>query len=186
MLKRTPSPHRPPARTAGFMLMEVLVTLVIFTIGLLGIIGLQTLALSSSHMSVLRTEATVLAFDMADRMRSNLRAVNAAAGSRYDDQAPAQNGCRAVYASSLEPVPASCTPEEMAQDDLSDWLDQVGQRLPAGEGAVCLDATPDDGAPGAEACDGAGNSYAIKVWWTERSTGTQDATVRRYTTTVRP
>ncbi len=168
------------------MLVEVLVTIVIFTIGLLGVIGLQALALSSSHMSSMRSSATVLASDMAERMRANLRAVNAAAGSRYDDMLPTANACRAIYSASVEAAPASCTPTQMAEDDLQDWLDLVGQSLPAGAGAVCLDSTPDDGLPGAEACDGAGGSYAIKVWWTERSTQNQGATVRRFVSTVRP
>jgi type IV pilus assembly protein PilV len=178
-----------PSRAAqgGFMLVEVLVTIVIFTIGLLGVIGLQTLALSSSHLSNLRSEATALVSDMAERMRANLAAVNVAAGvTSYDDAAPAANACRAVYATAVEPSPATCTAEDLAADDLQDWLDDVQQRLPAGEGVVCLDSTPDDGIPGAEDCDGLGDAYAIKVWWTERATRTEDATVRRFVGSVRP
>jgi len=142
------------ATQAGFMLVEVLVTIVIFTIGLLGVIGLQALAMSSSHMSSMRSSATVLASDMAERMRANLGAVNAAAGTTYDDAVPASNACRAIYAGSVEAAPASCAPAAMAADDLQDWQDLIGQALPAGSGAVCLDSTPDDGLPGAEACDG--------------------------------
>jgi type IV pilus assembly protein PilV len=175
-----------PRPDAGYMLVEVLVTVIIFSVGLLGVAGLQTLALSSSHMSNLRTEATVLASDMAERMRANLGAVNAAAGARYDDTAPAANACRAVYATSVEAAPVACTPAEMAADDLQDWLDQVQLNLPAGEGVVCIDSTPDDGDPGDEHCDGTGNAYAIKVWWTERATKTAAATVMRFATTVRP
>jgi len=186
MLKSATIGRAPRRPQSGFMLIEVLVTIVIFTIGLLGVIGLQALAMSSSHLSSMRSSATVLTSDMAERMRANLRAVNVAAGSRYDDAAPASNGCRAIYSTTVEPSPASCTPEQMAEDDLQDWLDLVGQSLPAGTGAVCLDSTPDDGTPGAEACDGAGDAYAIKVWWTERATQTQGATVRRFVSTVRP
>ncbi len=173
--------------TGGFMLVEVLVTIVIFTVGLLGVIGLRTLALSSSHLSSLRTEATVLVTDMVERMRANLPAVNGTGGiGTYAVLAPTTNACRAVYATALEPAPTDCTPEELAADDLQDWLDQVAQRLPAGEGFVCLDSTPDDGLPGAEDCDGLGGSYAIKVWWTERETRTEDASVRRFVGSVRP
>lgn len=171
----------------GFMLIEVLVTIVIFTIGILGVIGLQTLALSSSHLSSLRTEATLLVSDMAERMRANLVAVHGTGGAtRYDEAAPATNACRAIYATSVEGAPVECTPEELAADDLQDWLDQVQQRMPGGEGIVCVDSTPDDGIPGTEDCDGIGESYAIKVWWTERATQNQDATVRRFVGSVRP
>lgn len=178
---------RNDAAQSGFMLIEVLVTIVIFTIGLLGVIGLQTLALSSSHLSSLRTEATVLVSDMAERMRANLAAVNVSGGATtYDDVAPANNGCRAVYATAVAPGPATCSAEDLAADDVQDWLDEVQQRLPAGEGFVCIDSTPDDGLPGAEDCDGIGRAYAIKVWWTERATQTADATVRRFVGSVRP
>ncbi len=80
----------------------------------------------------------------------------------------------------------SCTPQELAADDIFDWVDLIGQDIPGGAGAVCLDSTPDDGVPATPACDGVGNAYAIKVWWTERSTSTQGVTVRRYVMTVRP
>ncbi len=56
-------------------MVEALVTVLIFAIGLLGVIGLQTLALSSTTISNQRNDATVLALDMADRMRANLGAV---------------------------------------------------------------------------------------------------------------
>lgn len=168
------------------MLVEVLVTVIIFAVGLLGVIGLQALALSSSHLSHLRTEATVLASDMAERMRANLVAVNGPGGPIYDGAEPSTNGCRPIYAASVNGTPASCTPAELAADDLADWLDQVQQSLPAGVGFVCVDSTPDDGLPGAEACDGVGNALAIKVWWTERATQTAAANIMRFVTTVRP
>ena len=180
------TPPSRPLRLRGFMLVEVLVTVVIFTVGILGVIGLQTLALSSAHLSSLRSEATLLVSDMAERMRSNLGAVNAGAATTYDDATPGTNACRAIYATAVEASPVTCTPAELAADDLQDWLDQVQQRLPGGEGIVCLDSTPDDGTPGAEDCDGTGAAYAVKVWWTERATQAEDATVRRFVGSVRP
>ena len=178
---------RRPRLARGYMLIEVLVTVVIFTVGILGVIGLQTVALSSSHLSSLRSEATLLVSDMAERMRSNLGAVNpGGGGTTYADAAPATNACRAIYATSVEAAPATCTPAELAADDLQDWVDQVEQRLRGGAGIVCLDSTPDDGTPGAEDCDGSGDVYAVKVWWTERATQTEDATVRRFVGSVRP
>jgi type IV pilus assembly protein PilV len=68
-----------------------------------------------------------------------------------------------------------------------DWLDQVQQSLPAGDGVVCIDSTPDDGDDAAAAeCDGVGDTYAIKVWWSQRSTRDLDAELLRFAMTVRP
>jgi len=169
----------------GFSMVEALVTVLIFAIGLLGVIGLQTLALSSSTISSQRNDATVLALDMADRMRANLGAVNGGVGTGYDAAAPASNACRAVYADATAAA-ASCTSDELAADDLYDWTAQIQQSLPSGAGAVCIDSTPNDGAPGAPGCDGAGNAFAIKVWWTQKATQNVGATVLRFAMVVQP
>lgn len=169
----------------GFTMVEALVTVLIFAVGMLGVIGLQTIALASSGMSNQRNQATVLALDMADRMRGNLAAVNGGAGTGYDAAVPAPNACRAVYAAAIA-APAVCTSDQLAADDLFDWRSEIQQALPSGAGAVCIDSTPNDGAPGAPACDGAGNAFAIKVWWTQRASQNVNATVMRFALTVRP
>jgi type IV pilus assembly protein PilV len=174
-----------PMRERGFSMVEALITVLVFAIGLLGVIGLQVLALSSSGMSNQRSEATVLALDMADRMRANLGAVNSGVGTGYDVAVPAANACRAVYADAVAAA-GVCTTDQLAADDLADWLAQIQQSLPAGDGAVCIDSTPDDGAPGAPACDGAGNAFAVKVWWTQRASQNVNATVMRFAMLVRP
>lgn len=177
-----------PCRTAaGYILIEALITVLIFAIGLLGVVGLQAIALSSSSSSNLRTEATVLAADMADRMRANRAAALGATGVGYDRMAPADNACRSIYAASVEGAPVACTPAQLAADDMFDWLGQVQQSLPAGEAIVCVDRTPNDGVDAATpACDGLGDAYAIKLWWNQRETRDLDAQVLRYTMTVRP
>ena len=157
------------ARQRGFTMVEALVTVLIFAIGLLGVIGLQTLALSSTSISNQRNDATVLALDMADRMRANQGAVRSGVGFGYDVAAPASNACRSTYADAVA-APVVCNSDQLAADDLYDWHAQIQQSLPSGDGAVCIDSTPDDGVPGAPACDGAGNAYAIKVWWTQQAT----------------
>jgi type IV pilus assembly protein PilV len=169
----------------GFSMVEALVTVLIFAIGLLGVIGLQTLALASSTISSQRNDATVLALDMADRMRANLTAVTGGAGTGYDAAVAGAAGCRAVYADAVAAA-GTCTADQLAADDLYDWLAQIQQTLPSGDGAVCIDGTPDDGAPGAPACDGAGRTYAVKVWWTQRATQNVGATVMRLAIPVRP
>jgi type IV pilus assembly protein PilV len=172
-------------RQRGFTMVEALVTVLIFAIGLLGVIGLQTLALTSTSISNQRNDATVLALDMADRMRANLGAVRNGAGNGYDAATAALNDCRGTYAGGST-APVVCTSDQLAADDLYDWLEQIQQTLPSGDGAVCIDSTPNDGAPAAPACDGAGSSYAVKVWWTQQATQNVNATVMRFAMVVRP
>jgi type IV pilus assembly protein PilV len=186
MLSRGPRSAASPRSGGGYILIEALITILIFAIGLLGVVGLQAVALSSSSTSNMRTEATVLAIDMADRMRANRGAADGTVGVGYDRVAPAANACRSIYAASVAAAPDACTPAQLAADDMRDWLDQVQQSLPAGEGIVCIDSTPDDGAPGAPACDLVGDTYAIKVWWSQRSTRDLDAAVMRFAMPVRP
>lgn len=187
MLNRAPRSVAPPRACGGYILIEALITILIFAIGLLGVVGLQAVALSSSSLSTMRSEATVLATDMADRMRANRAAADGTVGAGYDEAAPADNSCRSIYAADVEGTPGACTPEELAADDMFDWLDQVEQSLPAGEGVVCIDSTPDDGDDAATPeCDGTGNAYAIKIWWRQRSTRDLDAAVTRFSMLVQP
>ena len=55
----------------GFTLLEVLIALVVLSIGLLGIAALQGVGLRTSHSAYLTSQASLLAYDMADRIRAN-------------------------------------------------------------------------------------------------------------------
>ncbi|MEN8206691.1 MAG: type IV pilus modification protein PilV [Pseudomonadota bacterium] len=58
-------------RQQGFTLLEVLIALLILSIGLLGLAALQTTSLRSNQMASMRTTATQMAYDISDRMRAN-------------------------------------------------------------------------------------------------------------------
>jgi type IV pilus assembly protein PilV len=75
---------------------------------------------------------------------------------------------------------------QLAADDLSDWSTQVAAILPAGNGVVCRDSTPNDGTVAAPACDGNGNAFAIKIFWTEKSDNRTAAQPLRFSLAVRP
>lgn len=57
--------------SAGFSLIEVLITLIVLAIGLLGFALLQTMSLRYTQSANARTQATNLAYDLLDQMRSN-------------------------------------------------------------------------------------------------------------------
>jgi len=142
-------------------MLEVLIAIVIFSFGLLGLLGLQLVGLAGIHSATLRSIAVAKAYDLSDRMRANLAGVNA--GAYNNAGAGTDNACRAVHFMDTHATPAVCTPAQLAQDDLKDWNQALSNLLPGGVGVVCIDSTPDD-----SSCDGIGSSYAIKVWWNDK------------------
>lgn len=64
------------AKQQGFTLLEVMVALLIFSVGLLGLAGMQMAGMQSNHGAMLRTLAIQQAYDMADRIRSNRAGFN--------------------------------------------------------------------------------------------------------------
>ncbi len=166
-------PHRKPASNRGFSLIEVLVSLVILSVGLLGIAGLQVTGLRSNHSSLLRSQATLFASDMAERMRANN--IGFTAGD-YDKPA-------ATLDASCEST-TGCKPLAMAKNDMYVWSTNLGNTLPSGAGIVCLDSTPMDGASStAPNCDGTGSSYAIKIWWLDGRSNVSPPPLKRFVVT---
>ena len=64
-----PQPRR--KRQGGATLVEIHVTVVVVSIGLLGVFALQAVSLRNNYSSLLRGQATVLATDIVDRIRAN-------------------------------------------------------------------------------------------------------------------
>ena len=180
--------RKPQVRAAvkGSTLIEVLISVLVMSIGMLGIAGLQAFSLSNNHAAGMRNAAVELARDMGDRMRSNRTAVSAAAPNNYASVVPAKNDCRAVYVAAVVATPVACNPTALAADDLWDWMGRVALQLPAGEGEVCRDSTPNDGVVGAHACDGIGTVYAVKLFWTEKASGTANVEAKRLAMVMRP
>lgn len=160
----------------GVTMVEILVAALILGIGLLGVAGLQFATLSVNQGAYLRSQATVLSRDIADRMRANGSGVETGAYNMSGSGSPAEH-------SSCTTAGAGCNGAQMAANDLYDWNQFLGNRLPNGEGHVCIDSSPEDGDPGAVACDGTGSTYVIKIWWFDRDEG--DGETQRFTTEVR-
>ena len=88
MLTKSSSVNRTFNPEQGTTLIEVLVAIVIISIGLLSVAALQTVSLKSNNGSYLRSQATFLAYDLADRMRA------APDATRNDAYADGQGGDR--------------------------------------------------------------------------------------------
>lgn len=97
---------------AGFSLLEVLITVFILAIGLLGLAALQTTSLKNNHSAQHRTSAVVLAYDIIDRMRLN-RDAN--------------------YTLAMADTPAGAT---LKDGDLIAWTNDLLASIPSGDGEV--------------------------------------------------
>lgn len=100
---------------AGTTLVEVLITVVLVSIGLLGLAGLQLMTVQNSNSSTERFEATTLARDILERMRANR-----------------QQALIGTYDVALGTAPSAAG---VAGDDLDAWKAALAA-LPGGDGAV--------------------------------------------------
>jgi type IV pilus assembly protein PilV len=116
-------------------LIEVLVAVLVFAVGLLGLLGAQISAKKNAMEALQRSVATGLARDLLERMRSNPGQLTA---YQLDNVTPASAPPTAATACARPAVAAvgglGCSPAELSDHDVEEWL----QRL-AGAAAV---ATP--------------------------------------------
>jgi type IV pilus assembly protein PilV len=117
--------HRAQSQQHGFSMLEVLIAVLVFSLGMLGLAGLLIFAIQSNNVAYLRTQATFLAHNMADRMGAN------PAGLWNGDY----NGTYPVSASSAS-CSAGCTPAELASHDKQQWSTQLTTFLPGAAGAI--------------------------------------------------
>lgn len=172
---------------SGFTLIEVLVSIVILSIGLLGLAGLQAKALRATHSSSFKSVAAQRANDVADRIRANYTGFQN--GAYFDiwgspGAIPANQGCYAVVIGGGQ-MPVNCDSTKIALDDAYMWQSGNALWLPNGFGVVCRDNTPDDGTPSAPACGGAADTrVVIKIWWDDSRAG--GSTEERFVTVFQP
>jgi type IV pilus assembly protein PilV len=139
-------------RQSGFSLIEVLVALIVMSVGMLGIASLYVQSMQAGRTSLFRHNAVTLAGDVADRIRAN-----PTAGATYADPVGADNNCIAQG--------TNCSNVQMAAQDVLIWQEQAAGTLPAGQVTVNFDnaAVPP--------------TYEIAVNWTEPQ-GPQNYTVQ--------
>lgn len=161
-----------PREQGGFSLLEILVSIVVISLGLLGLAGLQASSLRNNQTAYLRTLASQHAYDMADRMRANLTGVTA---GNYNDL----NGDIDVIWSTkpdLKPacLEANCTEAALATEDYRQWRASLDRSMPGGGGEVCQveTDTPDLTYPCENTCRDnydADFPFVIQVTWTEKN-----------------
>ena len=134
----------------GSTLIEVLITVLIVSVGLLGMASLQLKSVSLNHSSYQRLQATNLAYDIADRI--------------FVNGAQAREG---NYTIALGAGAGSVAASDVTKADINDWLEMV-QRLPEGEFAI--------GAPQMMLGDlNSIRNYEITVCWSDFKNSLSDA-----------
>jgi len=175
----------------GISLIEVLMAVLIFSVGLIGLAGLLVMATRSNHAAYQRTQVTFLASTMADRMGANPVGVwsgfyNSAAYPVGASSA-ANNDCS-----------AGCTPQALAAADQRAWSRQLQTFLPNVTASISCDAskagytpagwtlgTPASGATAATPADPGqvgmrppyGGLCTMKINWDEQQMGDQQNSV---------
>jgi type IV pilus assembly protein PilV len=166
---------KPPSRySQGFTLLEILVAIVVLSFGLLGMVGIQAMALKSNNDAKQQSAAVQLAGEYSDMMRGNKSvAVGLDAASNpyliadYTGEAPTNPPqlCNAI---------ACTTALNVAQWEKFDWLSRIRATFPGAHVVVCYDTTPytSTGLP-QWPCTGAATAngvISIKIGWTRQST----------------
>jgi len=148
-------------KQSGFTLIEILITLIILSIGLLGMASLQMNSLRSNQGAYLRSQASMLAYDMADRMRANSARAIAGDYNAFDTDGtvPTDPDCMDKA--------TGCSEAQQSNTDLFEWARRVNG---TGNGIALL---PD---ANGTITRGAGNLFTIEVDWTETGDTTNAAT----------
>ncbi len=133
---------QPLKKQAAFTLLEVMIALVIFSIGLLGLAGLQSAGIRNNQVSYARTIAQQLAYDMSDRIRNN-------PGVNYAAVAGAANDC----------INGTCNSAALAAFDVFEW-----------NSAITAPNGPLRNAAGFITNNGA-NGFTISIGWDENGIG---------------
>lgn len=103
-------------RQQGFTLLEVLVAMVIVSIGLVGLAGLMMTSVKNNQSAFYRSQASWLAYDVVDRMRAN--------------RTQALSG---LYNIAYQVAPAG---SGMPFTDLTQWKQELATALPGGDGQI--------------------------------------------------
>jgi len=173
------------ARQRGFSLVEVMVALVVISVGLLGIAKMRALALASTTVASMRSLAAIEAASLASTMHTNRgywtsTAPNATGGITVTATAPGPNTNISPAALTGGPDCAAgvCTSAQLAGYDLTKWAAEAQQVLPNYVALVnCTAISP--------------VSCTVQITWTEKAValsaqGAQAQAAPTYTLYVEP
>lgn len=159
----------------GFSILEVLIALVVLSLGVLGAVGMQAAALKSNKEVRYQAVATTFAKELAEKMRGNhaVAIQTTAANNPY------------IVNTLTTPFVATAVPDDdkncfksacasgsiVAAWDMFDWQTRLETALPSPIVVVCFDATPYTAAGLAQwTCSNTGDTVVVKMSWTRSNT----------------
>jgi len=160
----------------GFSLIEVMVTIVIVSFGLLGLAGLLFSSINAGQTSMTRSVAVNLANEMADRLRANWEGIRQGGfetAANADCFAKVATGCETTC------MTGSCGAGDQAKLDVCLWKAQVEKQLPGGTACVQLSPGNDRCADATKVC-----SYIISLRWNESAYRSDASTLFQSTPTT--
>lgn len=149
-------------RTRGFTLIEVMVALVILAVGLLGMASLMVRSQQSNEGAYSRSQASILAYDIIERMRAN-KVLASPLETRKVSYA-SQNSAYAMNSLPTCAAPANgqqAAGSAQAAQDLAQWCQAVRNSLPNVDAANT-------------SISRAGNLYTVRIQWAD-ATADQDS-----------
>jgi type IV pilus assembly protein PilV len=142
----------------GFSMIEVLITMFVISVGVLGLLALQGFGFKINHSAHLKSQVVSTINDMADRMRANSEGLGSDRYAAIDTSTLSANPGKNCIAS-------SCNEQELALYDIYSWGKGLSKKLPQGYGTVTIarSASCDNGDlptctdASAPSCDNANN-----------------------------
>ena len=163
-----------PLRHSGFSIIEVLVAIIILSVGMLGAVGMQTAALQSNKESRNSAAATSFGRELAEKMRANkavaIRTPTLTVNPYVFDVTLSASTAVAIPSQNCATVGCPLT-EDVARWDVADWQLRAKQELPSPRAKVCFDDDPYDSAGKPRwACTDNGDTAVLKMSWNRTNT----------------
>lgn len=125
------------ARQSGFTLLEVLVSMLILSIGIFGSLKMHLASIHSFQQTTHFRTALILATELSDHLLGNPPQLPSATTSRFlkinyqarSDQIESAASC----------IVTECSPEQLAAAQISEWLRKITSALPNARAVVCRD-----------------------------------------------
>ena len=166
-------PHRtsPGLAQSGFSILEVLIAIIILSIGMLGAVGMQAAAMQANKETRNQAAASTLGRDLAEKMRGNhtVAVKTLATDNPYLFDATLSS---AIATPAVNCFTTGCpTATDAATWDVADWQGRVQTALPTPRVKVCFDNDPFDsaGKPRWD-CVSGGDVTVLKMSWTRSNT----------------